>query len=171
MILDWCRLMNFSLHAKQSWDDKSLRFQSGAFVLLITWKQVISSCKVYSILTMLTLAWENLEFGNFILITTIHFWNQSVENSMLSSPLGCDFVTSPTCGGQLLAFGIWGKLHTGIYRSNKGSQQNKNKSHHNKNYRSCVELFLVWKFSNPKSIISKIGLRPRASITSPSLCL
>ena len=27
--------MNFSLHAKQSWDNKSLRFQSGAFVLLI----------------------------------------------------------------------------------------------------------------------------------------
>ena len=27
-------------------------------------------------------------------ITWIHYWNQSVENSTLSSPLGCDFVTS-----------------------------------------------------------------------------
>ena len=28
------------------------------------------------------------------LIATIHLWNQSIENSMSSSPLGCDFVTS-----------------------------------------------------------------------------
>ena len=45
---------------------------------------------------MRALAWEDFEFGNFILITTIHLWNQSIffENSMLSWPLGCDFVTS-----------------------------------------------------------------------------
>ena len=42
---------------------------------------------------MRTLAWEGIEFGNFILIATMHLWNQSIENSMSSSPLGCDFVT------------------------------------------------------------------------------
>ena len=46
------------------------------------------------LLTIRTLAWEVTEFGNFILITTIHLWNQPLENSMSSSPLGCDFVTS-----------------------------------------------------------------------------
>ena len=43
---------------------------------------------------MRTLTWEGIEFGNFILIASIHLWNQSIENVMSSSPLGCDFVTS-----------------------------------------------------------------------------
>ena len=43
---------------------------------------------------MRTLAWDSIEFGNFILITTIRLWNQCIENSMSLSPLGCDFVTS-----------------------------------------------------------------------------
>ena len=30
---------------------------------------------------------------NFILITTVHFWNHSLENSMSSSPLGCDYIS------------------------------------------------------------------------------
>ena len=43
---------------------------------------------------MRTLTWEGFEFGDFILIASIHLWNQSIENFMSSSPLGCDFVTS-----------------------------------------------------------------------------
>ena len=43
---------------------------------------------------MRTLVREGIEFGNFILIASIHLWNQSTENSMSSSPLGCDFATS-----------------------------------------------------------------------------
>ena len=44
---------------------------------------------------MQTLTWEGTEFGNFILIASIHLRGQSIENFMSSSPLGCDFVTSP----------------------------------------------------------------------------
>ena len=29
---------------------------------------------------MRTLTWEGIEFGNFILIASIHLWNQSTEN-------------------------------------------------------------------------------------------
>ena len=44
---------------------------------------------------MQTLTLEGIEFGNFILIASIHLWNQSIENFMSSSPpSGCDFVTS-----------------------------------------------------------------------------
>ena len=39
---------------------------------------------------MRTLTSEAIEFGNFILIASIHLWNQSTENFMSSSPLGCD---------------------------------------------------------------------------------
>ena len=94
MTMDWYPLMNSSLHTRQSQDDKSVRFQGDSFVLLRTWKQVISSCKVYSISTMRTSTWEGTEFSNFILIASIHLWNQSIENFMSSSSLGCDFVTS-----------------------------------------------------------------------------
>ena len=38
------------------------------------------------------LTWEGIEFGNFILIAAIHYWNQPTENSMSSSPLGCIFL-------------------------------------------------------------------------------
>ena len=86
--------MNSSVHTRQSYDDKFIRSQSDSFVLLTTWKQVISSCKVYSISMMRTLTWEGIEFGNFILIASIHLWDQSSENFMSSSPSGCDFVTS-----------------------------------------------------------------------------
>ena len=73
MKLDWYPLMNSSLHTRQqSLDDKSVRFQSGSFVLQRTWKQVILSCKVYSNSTMRTLTWEGTEFDNFILIASIH---------------------------------------------------------------------------------------------------
>ena len=75
-------------------NDKSIHFQSDSFVLLTTWKHVISSCKLYSISTMRTLTWECIEFGNFILSASIHLWNRSIENLMSSSPFGCDFVTS-----------------------------------------------------------------------------
>ena len=44
---------------------------------------------------MRTLTWESIDFGNFILIASIHLWNQSIENFMSSSPWGCDFVISP----------------------------------------------------------------------------
>ena len=43
---------------------------------------------------MRTMTWEGTEFGNFILIASIHLRDQSIENFMSSSPLGCDFVTS-----------------------------------------------------------------------------
>ena len=93
MTLDWCPLVNSSLHTRQSQDDISLRFHSDSVLLLTTWKHLSSSCKVYSISTMPKLTWEGTEFGNFILIAFIHLWNQSIENFMSSSPLGCDFVT------------------------------------------------------------------------------
>ena len=41
-----------------------------------------------------TLPWENIEFGNFILIAAVRMWNQSIENTMSSLPSECDFVTS-----------------------------------------------------------------------------
>ena len=94
MTLGWYLQMNLSLHTRKSQDDKSIRFQSGSLVLLRTWKQAILSCKVYSISTMRTLTWEGIEFGNFILIASIHLWNQSIENFTWSSPLRCNFVTS-----------------------------------------------------------------------------
>ena len=37
---------------------------------------------------------EGTKYRNFILIATIHMWNQSVENSLSPSPSGCDSVTS-----------------------------------------------------------------------------
>ena len=43
---------------------------------------------------MRTLTWEDIEFGNLISIAAIHYRNQPIENSMSSSPLGCDFVPS-----------------------------------------------------------------------------
>ena len=43
---------------------------------------------------MPTLTLEGIEFGNPSLIAAIHYWDQSIENSMSSLPLGCDFVTS-----------------------------------------------------------------------------
>ena len=92
--LDWYPLMNTSLHTGQNLDDKSIRFQSDSFVLLTTWKHVISSCKVYSISTIRMLTWDGTEFYDFILIASIHLWNQYTENFMSSSPLRCDFVTS-----------------------------------------------------------------------------
>ena len=69
-------------------------------ISLFALEQVISRCTVYSISTMQTLPWDGIEFGNIILIATIHLWDQSIENSMSSSPLGCDFVTSllSSCG-------------------------------------------------------------------------
>ena len=94
MMLDWYPPMNSSLHTRQSEDDKSIRFQNDSFVILTTWQQVISSCKIYPISTMPTLTWEGIEFGDFILIASIHLSNQSIENFMSSSRLGCDFVTS-----------------------------------------------------------------------------
>ena len=50
--------------------------------------------KIYSIATMRTLTWKGIQFGSFILIVAIHYLNQPIENSMSSSHLGCDFVTS-----------------------------------------------------------------------------
>ena len=94
MTLDWYPSMNSSLHVRQALDDKCFRCQSCRFVLLRTWKHVISRCKVYLIAPVRTLSWEGIEFGNFILIAAIHYWNQLIENSMSSSSLGCDFVTS-----------------------------------------------------------------------------
>ena len=70
--LDWYLPTNSSLHTRQSWDDESVRFQSGSFVLRTTWKHVISSCKVYSIPTIETLTWEGIEFDNCILMALIH---------------------------------------------------------------------------------------------------
>ena len=43
---------------------------------------------------MRTLTWEGIEFGDFMFIASIHLWNQSIENFMSSSPLGCVVVTS-----------------------------------------------------------------------------
>ena len=43
---------------------------------------------------MQTLTQEGIEFGNFILIASIHLRGQSIENFMSLSPLGCDFITS-----------------------------------------------------------------------------
>ena len=94
MTLDWCPSMNSSLHTRQTLDDKYFRCQSRRFVLLRTWKHVISRCKVHSIASVRTLSWEGIEFGNFILIAAIHYWNQPTENSISSSSLECDFVTS-----------------------------------------------------------------------------
>ena len=37
---------------------------------------------------MRTLTLEGIEFGDFILIASIHLWNQSTENFMSLSPLG-----------------------------------------------------------------------------------
>ena len=79
MTLDWYPLMNTSLHTRQKLDSKSIRFQSDSFVLLTIWKHVISSCKVYSILIMWKLTWEDIASYNFILIASIHLWNQSIE--------------------------------------------------------------------------------------------
>ena len=31
---------------------------------------------------MQKLRWEGTEYGNFILISTIHLWNQSIESSI-----------------------------------------------------------------------------------------
>ena len=59
-----------------------------------TWKHVIWRCKVYSIATVRTMTWEGIEFGNFILVAAIYYWNQLIETSVSSSPLGCNFVTS-----------------------------------------------------------------------------
>ena len=53
---------------------------------------------------MRTLTWEGIEFGNFISIASIYFWNRSIENFMSSSPLGCDFVAS------LMTLGSFSKL-------------------------------------------------------------
>ena len=69
-------------------------FRVICFFLLTTWKHVTSSGKVYSISPMRTLTWEGIEFGNFILIASIHLWNQCIENFTSSSLLVCDFVTS-----------------------------------------------------------------------------
>ena len=103
--------MNSSLHTRQSWDDKSVRLQSGSFVLLRTWKQVISSRKVYSISTMRTMTWEGTEFGNFILFASIHLWNQSIENFMSLSPLRRISSHSWNHSQTIFSIEIWRQNH------------------------------------------------------------
>ena len=39
------------------------------------------------------LAWEGIEFGNFILTAAIHYWNLAIESCTLSLPVRRDFIT------------------------------------------------------------------------------
>ena len=92
MTVGWHLLQNSS--GKHRILNKCIRFQSCAFVLLRSWKHVTSRSIVCSITMTRTLPREGTEYGNFILIATIHLWNQFIENSISSLPLGYDFLTS-----------------------------------------------------------------------------
>ena len=71
--------MNSSVHTRQPRMTFFVADQNCTFVLLRTWKQVNSGCYIYSIATMRKLIWQRIEFGYFILIATIRFWNQSIK--------------------------------------------------------------------------------------------
>ena len=92
--VDWYLPMNSSLHTRQTYNDESSRCQRWTLVLLRTWK----CCKIYSFAPVRTLIWKGIQFGNFILIAAIHYWNQLIENAMSLPPLRCDFVTSLSIG-------------------------------------------------------------------------
>ena len=50
-----------------------------------TWQFYKTSQQVFlEIASVRTLSWKGIEFGNLILISAIHYWNPSIENSLSS---------------------------------------------------------------------------------------